>query len=208
MTMAAGQDPWDEDYHRRGRLWGGNAPALSLPGSCRILELGCGNGKTVFPLVKAGRSVTALDLSPRAASLCRSLCRNTDLHILIGDARQTPFRDASFDIVIASHVAGHLTAAGRQDLASEVLRLLPPGGVLHFRDFSREDLRCGKGRETEPGTFLRGNGIATHYFAPGEVRTLFTGLAVRFLQQHRWDMRVRGTALPRAEIVAEFTRPA
>jgi hypothetical protein len=38
------------------------------------------------------------------------------------------------------------------------------------------------------------------------VLTLFTGLAVQSLVQHRWEMRVRGMVLSRAEIVAEFKK--
>jgi MPBQ/MSBQ methyltransferase len=208
--MQTKENPWDDDYQRRGRLWGGSAASLaSLSSSSRILELGCGDGKTVSSLVQGGCSVTAVDFSSRAASLCQSRCGDPErVRILIADVRQTPFRDESFDGIIASHTAGHLSFSGRQDLAREVLRLLPPGGALYFRDFSVEDFRSGRGKETEPGTFLRKNGISTHYFTKEEVHTLFTGLTVRSFVLHRWEMLVRGMVLPRSEIVAEFIKPA
>ena len=208
--MQTNQNPWDDDYQRRGRLWGGSAASLPcLPHSSRILELGCGDGKTVASLLKNGCSVTAVDFSSRAASLCQSVCTDTDrVRILIADIRQTPFRNDSFDVVIASHITGHLSLSGRLHLASEVLRLLTPGGVLCFRDFLTGDFRYGKGKETEPGTFLRENGISTHYFTCEEVRSLFTGLTVRSFEQHQWEMQVRGQVLPRAEIVVEFIKPA
>jgi SAM-dependent methyltransferase len=208
--MPNDRNPWDDDYQRRGRLWGGSAASLSgLSCSSRILELGCGDGKTVSLLVQGGFFVTAVDFSCRAASLCQSRCRDPErVRILVADVRQTPFRDESFDGIIASHTAGHLSLSGRRDLAREAFRLLSPGGVLYFRDFSAEDFRSGRGKETEPGTFLRNNGITTHYFTSEEVHTLFTGLAVRSFIQHRWEMRVRGTVLPRVEIVAEFYKPA
>jgi SAM-dependent methyltransferase len=208
--MNASLNPWDEDYQRRGRLWGGSASFLPrLPCSFRILELGCGDGKTAASLVQAGCSVTAIDLSPHAASLCRNTCTDPDrVGILIADSRQTPFRNESFDIVIASHITGHISIDGRRHLASEVLRLLIPGGTMYFRDFSTRDFRYGRGEETETGTFTRKNGITTHYFTNEEVMTLFSGLAVLSLVQHRWEMRVRGMNLPRAEIVAEFKKCA
>jgi hypothetical protein len=68
--------------------------------------------------------------------------------------------------------------------------------------FSMQDV------ETETGTFTRKNGIATHYFTNDEVLNLFTGLAVQSLEQHQWDMHVRGEVFPRAEIVAEYKKPA
>jgi SAM-dependent methyltransferase len=207
--MNAGRNPWDEDYQCRGRLWGGSASFLPrLPGFLRILELGCGDGKTTASLVRAGCSVTAIDLSPCAASLCRNSCPDPDrVGILIADSKKTPFRNESFDGIVASHIVGHLTGEGRRQLAGEVLRLLSPGGTLWFCDFSTGDFRSGRGEEIESGTFMRKNGISTHYFTNDEVLALFTGLAVQSLEQHRWGMRVRGTVLSRAEIVAHFKKP-
>ena len=208
--MNAGRNPWDDDYLHRGRLWGGSTPSLpQLPGSSRILELGCGDGKTVFPLVQAGCSVTALDLSRHALSLCKNACPDPDrVSLLIADTRQIPFRDESFDGIIASHIAGHLSLAGRRQLACEVRRLLIPGGMMYFRDFSTGDFRFGRGEETEAGTFLRKNGIATHYFTDEDVQSLFTRFEVHSLVQHQWEMRVRGRIFIRAEIVAECKKPA
>jgi hypothetical protein len=80
--------------------------------------------------------------------------------------------------------------------------------LLYFRDFSTRDFRYGRGLETEAGTFKRKSGIATHYFSREEVLTLFHNLAVQSLVEHQWEMRVRGIGLPRAEIVAEFKKPA
>jgi cyclopropane fatty-acyl-phospholipid synthase-like methyltransferase len=204
------KNPWDEDYLRRGRLYSGSAALLpSLPRSSRILELGCGDGKTVSHLVRKGFSVTAIDFSPRAASLCRRSCTDPERAvILIADTRQIPFRNESFDGIIASHITGHLSLSGRHQLAREVLRLLRRGGTMHFLDFSTADFRYGQGRETETGTFLRKNGITTHYFTADEVQALFTGLHVKSLVQHQREMHVRGSVLPRAEIVAEFQKPA
>jgi SAM-dependent methyltransferase len=208
--MNTSHNPWDNDYQRRGRLWGGTAsPLPPMPRSSRILELGCGDGKTAASLELAGCSVTAIDFSSHAASLCRNTCTDPDrVRILIADIRNTPFRDESFDIAIASHITSHLSLSGRRLLASEVFRLLAPEGTLYFRDFSTGDFRFGRGKETETGTFMRKNGIATHYFTDNEVLTLFSGLAVQSCIQHRWEMRVRGTVFSRAEIVAEFKKPA
>ena len=207
--MNTGHNPWDSDYERRGRLWGGSAGSIpQLARSSRILELGCGDGKTVSSLVQAGGCVTAVDFSSRAASLCRNACTDPDrVRIIIADIRKTPFRDESFDVIIASHVAGHLAREGRLRLSREILRLLVPGGRMFFRDFSVCDFRYGRGVETEAGTYMRKNGISTHYFTEDEVRLLFCGLLARSLVQHHWAMRVRGMVLPRAEIVAEFIKP-
>ncbi len=197
---------WDDNYRKRGRLWGGSvAPIPGLHPGMRILELGCGNGKTVSSLVQAGYRATAIDLSAPAARLCRRTCPDPErVEILVADARQLPFRDRSFDLILASHVAGHLTPDGRNRLATEADRLLAHGGRVIFRDFSTTDFRFGRGEEIGPGTFLRKNGIATHYFTEGEVRDLFASLSMRSISEHRWSLRVRGVVYLRAEIVADL----
>jgi MPBQ/MSBQ methyltransferase len=209
-SMAPDQNPWDDDYLRRGRLWGGSVPALPrLSRSSRILELGCGDGKSISSLVKDAHMVTAVDISSRATALCRNTCPDPDLaRILIADVQKIPFCNGSFDVVNASHITGHLPLDGRRKMSGEVLRLLAPGGTLYFRDFSAEDFRFGRGEPTEEGTFMRKNGILTHYFTIDEVRALFPLLTVTSLVQHRWEMRVRGTVFPRAEIVGVFSKPA
>ena len=208
--MKTGKNPWDEEYQHRGRLWGGSIPARPPgTGSLNILELGCGNGKTAASLAGAGYRVTAVDFSLRAAALCRKTCPDPDrIRVIVADILTTPFRRDSFDTVMASHVAGHLPARERQQLAGEVHRILAPEGTFLFRDFSCSDFRYGTGDLTEEGTFLRKNGIATHYFTENEVQTLFCDFAVQSLGEQQWTMRVRGTRLPRAEIVAEFRKPA
>jgi SAM-dependent methyltransferase len=202
------KNPWDKDYQQRGPLWGGSASSLpSVPDRARILELGCGNGKTILPLVQGGFRVNALDFSRNAALLCRRACPDPDqASVIVADARQVPFRSGSFDVIIATHLAGHLDIRGRDQFSREVFRLLAPGGMLWFRDFSTADFRYGHGEETEPGTFLRKNGIATHYFRDTEVGDLFAGLGVRSLATDRWELRIRGRTYPRAEIVAELLK--
>jgi SAM-dependent methyltransferase len=207
--MTGTGNPWDEDYRRRGRLYGGSAPPLPrLPVSSRILELGCGDGKTVSSLVRKDYSVTAIDSSSPAVSLCRHVCTDPDrLRLLVADGTQTPLKNESFDVVVASHITGHLPGSMRRNLAGEVFRLLVPGGMLYFRDFSVKDFRYGRGEETELGTFTRRNDISTHYFTIEEISALFSGFVVRSLVHHSWAMRIRGTGFHRDELVAELVKP-
>jgi SAM-dependent methyltransferase len=207
--MTGTVSPWDKDYVCRGRLYGGSAPPLpGMPASARLLEIGCGDGKTVSQLVQKGFPVTALDRSPPAVSLCRRVCTDPDrLRLVVADGTQAPFRSGSFDAVIAFHVTGHLPEGRRRKLAAEIQRLLVPGGTFYFRDFSVRDFRYGKGGVTEPDTFIRKNGIITHYFTGTEICSLFTGLVVRRLEHHAWEMRIRGRAFLRDELVAEFQKP-
>ncbi|MDK2990630.1 MAG: hypothetical protein PWR16_2159 [Methanoculleus sp.] len=196
---------WDEDYRRRGNLWGGApAPLPDLPADAAVLEIGCGNGKTLGALVRRFPCVTAVDISPRAVALARRHPTTAAASLAVADARRLPFRDAAFDAIILVHILGHLPLPDRKAVASEVFRVLRPEGTAFFRGFSVEDMRAGKGTETEPQTFRRGEGIVTHYFTEAETAELFAPLVPVSVRTHRWRMRVRGRDLPRAEVEGVF----
>ncbi len=195
---------WDRDYRSRGRLWGGGVKDLpELPRGSRVLELGCGDGKTLAAMQGRGWDVTALDVSIEALRLsCSALW--TEVSLFRADARHMPFKGESFDAVFAFHVTGHVLQAGRELVARETWRVLRPGGRLFFREFGAEDMRAGRGEEVEPDTFQRGSGVITHYFTEGEVADLFRDLRPLSLQTRRWKMRVKGEDFWRSEIEAVF----
>lgn len=209
MNSDQGAGNWDAEYFRRGRVWGGAVHNLPLvtEGS-RVLELGCGNGKTFAALAGKGCEVIGVDFSSTAALLCRSQVREPVRgNIAVADICYLPFSDASFDAVVAFHVIGHLPARERVNCARQAERVLRDKGALYFSAFSVEDFRAGTGCKTEPGTVERKNGISTHYFSEDEVRALFPALTVAECNTRRWTMTVRGRPLPRAEIVATFVKP-
>jgi SAM-dependent methyltransferase len=199
---------WEEDYIRRGMLWGGVTPDLpDLPLCSRVLELGCGNGKTLFAMNQRGWDVTAIDFASQAVTLSRAVVGDAfQGHIIVADARCPPFKKNSFDAVFARHVIGHMHEADRKRIITKLPQVLKPGGTLFFSDFSINDFRFGKGNETEPATFRRSPGIFTHYFTKGEVIDLFSKFTPVSISIHQWPMRVLGNTLQRSEIQAIFTR--
>lgn len=203
------RDCWDADYRLKGSLYGGAPhPLPPLPAGARVLELGCGNGKSLSAMLHRGWLVTAIDFSPRAVLLAQAAAREgTGADVAVADVRAIPFRNRSFDAVIACHVLGHSEHSDRRRIAGECCRVIRPGGQLWFRDFSTRDFRAGTGRETEPGTWIRGNGILTHYFTESEVADVFSGLVAVSLREDGWALRVRGRDHQRSEIVAIFKKP-
>ncbi|MCK9566770.1 MAG: class I SAM-dependent methyltransferase [Methanothrix sp.] len=195
---------WDKDYASRGRLWGGGVKNLPvLPEGSSVLELGCGDGKTLSAL-PVDWKIVALDISQEALLLARRL--RDDVNLVLADAGRLPLREKSFDAIFAFHVTGHLLATDRSALAREAARVLVPGGRLFFRDFCELDMRSGQGEEVEPGTFRRGSGILTHYFSESEVKELFCDLPITSICMHCWNMRVKGEDLVRAEVEAVFIK--
>jgi ubiquinone/menaquinone biosynthesis C-methylase UbiE len=206
--MDSSSQSWEADYVRRGRLWGGTVPFLPvfIPGS-RILELGCGDGKSLLALRERGWEPTGLDFSRHATWLCRQNSGREPVdRVITADARVTPFKNNSFDVILATHIIGHMNIEGRTMAAGEIFRLLSPGGTLIFCGFSTRDLRYGAGENVEDGTFMRGNGIITHYFSREDTVALFSSLTPVSVMYHQWPMRVRGKTLQRSEIHGLFIK--
>ncbi len=171
-----------------------------------VLDLGCGDGRALPGMLLRGWTVTALDSSSRAIGLARTLDNANEVMFAVGNAVHLPFRDATFDAVFAAHLAGHLAASGRARLGKELDRVLSQSGRLFFRDFAEGDFRCGQGMPVEPGTWVRKNGIATHYFTEQEVKDLFLPMVPITLRTRDWEIRIRGEGLPRREIEAVFIK--
>jgi ubiquinone/menaquinone biosynthesis C-methylase UbiE len=174
-----------------------------LPEGASILELGCGDGKTLAGMPGSWK-IAALDISPQALQLTRKVL--PDAKLILADARLLPFREESLDAVFAFHVTGHLCLQGRRALAREVARVLRAGGKLFFREFGTEDMRMGQGEKVEAGTFQRGEGIITHYFTEREAEELFCCLKAISVSTHRWNLRVKGVGLARAEVETVFLK--
>ncbi len=205
--MEPDSDAWENDYCCRGRLWGGvphNLP--DLPQRSRVLELGCGNGKSLFAMLHRGWDVTALDFATRAVMLSRKVLGNASCgHVMVADARSPPFKADSFDAVFALHVIGHMHEKDRKQIAHRLHHILKPGGILYFAEFSADDFRFGKGDEPEPATFRRGSGIITHYFTHEDVIDLFSHFTLSSISTRQWPMLVLGNIFVRSEIQATFT---
>lgn len=205
--MDTNLNAWDKDYRSRGRLWGSATKGLpDLPEGSAVLELGCGDGKTLSAMAGRGWKITALDISEEALRLSRIVAPEAFLLLLLADVRCLPFQNESFDAIFAFHVTGHLLLADRKRTASEAMRVLRKGGKLFLREFSAEDMRLGKGREVELRTFRRGGGVITHYFTEDEIAELFSGLRLLSVQSHRWKMRIEGKDMMRSEIEAIFEK--
>ncbi len=199
---------WDREYAVAHPKWKGPAPGgpgLKLGG--RVLELGCGNGKTAAALVRDA-SVVAIDFSRKGLEACRAAVRSPRLELVLGDVCYLPFEGRSFDHAVASHVLGHLLEAERSQAMKEIVRVLVPGGTLIFREFSVQDMRFGQGREVERNTFQRGTGIRTHFFEGDEIRQLASGLEEISLEEVVSTKRYDGADRTRAEWAGVFKLPA
>ncbi|MBN1586576.1 MAG: glycosyltransferase [Candidatus Omnitrophica bacterium] len=96
----------------------------------RVLDLGCGPGPFLPQLGELFEEVWALDVSPEMLSLaaekagaCAARCLRVQ-----GDAEHLPFRDQSFDAIVAAGVLEYMETDG--PMLAELRRLLRPGGIF------------------------------------------------------------------------------
>jgi ubiquinone/menaquinone biosynthesis C-methylase UbiE len=195
---------WDDLYRTKGSVWAGKAiPSPRVESGSIVLELGCGNGKTLQCLLAFGARVVALDCSIEAIRLSRRSIQRpgSEPDLMVADACSLPFCADAFDAVFAYHVVGHGPEEDRRKIAEEISRVLRPGGRLYFREFGQNDMRAGSGAEVESMSRNRA-GVLTHYFAPSEVEALFCMMHLVTISPERWKMRIMGCDHIREEITA------
>ncbi len=96
----------------------------------KLLDAGCGCGFFTIYSKKLGYSPIGIDLSKESIKLARKLARinKTKIKFLIGDVRNMPFKDNSFDIVLSSGVIEHFSDTGKA--VKEHSRVLKSKGIL------------------------------------------------------------------------------
>jgi cyclopropane fatty-acyl-phospholipid synthase-like methyltransferase len=90
-----------------------------------VLDLGCGAGMLAL-LKRKGVVLTGVDVSAECAMAAR---RNGYDVTVTAKLTDLPFADASFDYVVSLDVLGHVGFEEKDDVLSEVKRVLRPGGV-------------------------------------------------------------------------------
>jgi hypothetical protein len=100
-----------------------------------MLDVGTGpRGGVIQFLSVHGRRVCSLDRrkSVFETLVFRSMRGRKDMDCVVGDGRNLPFRDESFDIVTSVSNLEHIPAASREGFLRELLRVARHRVVLHF----------------------------------------------------------------------------
>lgn len=102
---------------REWRFW-----KSAVPRCGRLLDCGAGRGKQVF--VERARETVGFDASWSFVSAC---AEHYDLAVQ-GTLPRLPFHDAAFDVLVSSHLFGHVPAEAKDELIAETARVLRSGG--------------------------------------------------------------------------------
>jgi SAM-dependent methyltransferase len=102
--------------------------------TARILDFGCGYGRTLADLVRAGyKNVIGVDFSFRMLACCRS--QLPDVRLVQNYGQTIPLQKHSVDVVLLFAVLTCIPLDEEQrDLLREVNRVLRPSGLLYISD--------------------------------------------------------------------------
>lgn len=109
----------------------------------KVLDIGCGTGRSIGDLKKIGAEVVAADISEEM--LKRAKKKFSDIETVLADICDLPFENESFDAVIAMFLIVHLR--NLDEAFSEVYRVIKPGGVFILSNINQRKapvLKIGK----------------------------------------------------------------
>jgi SAM-dependent methyltransferase len=124
--------PWSREYIEVGRKSASTILALaSVAGvgeGSRVLDFGCGSGRTIRHLQQSRWTLTGCDVDEEAVAWCRSSLPFADF-IVSGENPPLDFPDGSFDAIFAISVFTHFPPEAQAAWISELGRILRPGGI-------------------------------------------------------------------------------
>jgi SAM-dependent methyltransferase len=169
----------------------------------RVLEIGVGAGTDFSQWLRAGAVATGIDLTPEAIeNITRRVaaCRlPSPEKLLVADAENLPFPDASFDLVYSFGVLHHTPDTPKA--VAEAVRVLRPGGELKIMLYNRRSIYVVNnwikyallaGRPWRSLSWILWNrieSVGTKGYSRGELRDMLCGLGLEAI-----DIRTEMTA--------------
>lgn len=190
--MALPSRDWEKDIYAEGRqinVWPYTEVVSAFthyrkewtaPRQPRVLEVGCGTGNNLRALKDMGFAVAGIEISATGAEIARSFV-GEDAEIRTGSMADLPWGDASFDFVLDRGGVTHVPADQIPQVASEIERVLVPGGGLHAETLfgvGHPDKGFGSRQPSgsydffEEGFFVRVG--LTSFFGEAELRKIFS----------------------------------
>jgi tRNAThr (cytosine32-N3)-methyltransferase len=167
------------------------ASAELSAGPRTVVEVGCGAGNAIFPLLEQNRNpelqIHAFDYSSHAIKLvqhntlytsppCGTITASVwDLSSSLPPPGLAP---RSADILVLVFVLSALHPSEWPRAVSNIAQILKPGGLVLMRDYGRYDLtqlRFKAGRLLDDNFYIRGDGTRVYFFELDELALLFTG---------------------------------
>ncbi|KAG0244045.1 hypothetical protein BGW41_000473 [Actinomortierella wolfii] len=155
-------------------------------GEKKVLEIGCGAGNTMFPLLMESKNpklfVYGCDFSKTAVEVVKSNPEYDPSRAkafvwdLGSDDIPPEVEPESMDVLVLIFVLSALHPDRWENAMNNLNKLVKPGGLIVFRDYGRYDmaqLRFKKNRLLSDNFYVRGDGTRVYFFDSDEIVRLF-----------------------------------
>lgn len=222
---------WDQFYNRnktnffKDRHWTtrefrellGDLPDVARP---RLLEIGCGVGNLIFPLVEEGTDIEifACDFSPRAVEFVKSheLYKSNRIKAFQADVVSDDLlcgTEGPVDLVTMVFVLSAIHPDKFKSVIENVHRALRPGGLVLFRDYGIHDMtqiRFKAGHKISDNFYMRQDGTRSYFFSLELINSLFTGCGFQVITSSYIECRTvnkkEGVDVPRVFVQGKFKK--
>jgi ubiquinone/menaquinone biosynthesis C-methylase UbiE len=177
--------------------------AVDLRPRQRVLDVACGNGNAALAAARRFGEVVGVDYVPSLLEEGRERARAEGWQVDFreGDAEDLPFPDSSFDVVLST--LGAMFAPDQAKVASELLRVLKPGGKIGMTNWTPDgfvgDLFRTMGKHVPPP-----GGLKPPFLWGTEER--LSELFGESIDSLRAEQRTLVWRFPSAEYYVEYTR--
>lgn len=175
---------WAHAVMRQAMAW------PEVPDSGALLEIGCGAGNYLVDLAP-DFTLAGIDISPTAIEWAgeRAIDAGVEADLRVGDVRELPWGDASFDVVRDGHLLHCIIGEDRSAVLGEAMRVLRPGGV--FVVF----------------TMVGDKGIPVEQWDPATRLCMYQGVAVRYVglpEGIEGELRDAGFEVLRSQVFDDY----
>jgi SAM-dependent methyltransferase len=167
---------WENAFTKMQVGWGTD-PTASATRACDefaragvkdVLIPGVGYGRNALPFLRAGMSVTGIEISETAIALARSRL-GLDIPIFHGSVTDMPFDQRLYDGIYCHGLVYLLDAHARDKLIRDCYRQLAPGGRMIFTLISKKAPMYGQGPRLGEDWYERLPNLPMYFYGPESV---------------------------------------
>lgn len=177
-------------------------PPFPVKENDRILDLGCGWGRVLKPVLERKGLAVGFDLSMNMLELARKHIEKNGYspELVRGDGTILPFRDNSFNMIYSLLVLQHLSKENGRRVFNEIARVLKPGGIAFIRipgRFAPENLLFSFLQFISINFLRVKDPIRMRFYRIGEVKRICRGFSECEITAHEfrlpWNFHTRWT---------------